>query len=83
MEGNSFKRDACSGQVSEPEFVSAFDRGYQIYDINCQRNNIEPTSRDLEKKLSDAKTDDERNSLRRQLCEQDLAAETLRQRLQY
>lgn len=82
MNGNAFKRDACAGQAGEPGFMMAFDRAYQIYDINQQLNNIASTTRDLEKKLSEAKTDDERNSLRRQLRDQDRAAANLRVNLQ-
>ncbi|MFZ6755091.1 DUF2799 domain-containing protein [Undibacterium sp. Dicai25W] len=82
MDGNGFKRDACAGQAGEPGFVMAFDRAYQIYNINQQLTNIASTSRDLERRLSEAKTDDERNSLRRQLRDQDKAAENLRFNLQ-
>ena len=62
--------------------MMAFDRAYQIYNINQQLSNIASTTRDLEKKLSEAKTDDERNSLRRQLRDQDRAAANLRVNLQ-
>lgn len=69
LDGKSYQ-GVCPAAV-DAEFRRRRDRGYEVYSARKELGNLESRRRDLEKRLREAKTDQERSKTRDELSELD------------